>query len=288
MKKLAPIVDAHQHFWRIARGDYGWLRPETGPLYRDFEPGDLKVMLDDHDVRATVLVQAAPTVDETGFLLSLADEHPWIAGVVGWVDFDRPRAAVAQLAEWSAHRRFVGVRPMVQDIPDVEWLGRPGHGPVWDAIAELGLMFDALVRPPYLESLAGLLEERPELPCVIDHAAKPTVANGKDGAFWVWANWMQHLARESSAWCKVSGLITEAGPGWSVESLRPFVDVLIQAFGPRRLIWGSDWPVLNLAGDYARWFEAAQSLLSGLSSEDRAGIFGGNAVRAYQLDGVKT
>lgn len=287
MKKPAPIIDAHHHFWRPSRGDYGWLTPETGLLYRDFEPGDLKPMLDAHGVRATVLVQAAPTVAETRFLLSLADEHPWIAGVVGWVDFDRPQAAVTQLAEWSAHRRFVGVRPMVQDIPDVAWLRRPAHGPVWDAIAELGLMFDALVKPPYLESLAGLLEERPELPCVIDHAAKPRIANGKDGAFWVWANWMQHLARESSAWCKVSGLITEAGPGWSVESLRPFVDVLIQAFGPRRLIWGSDWPVLNLAGDYSRWFETAEALLGGLSSEDRAGIFGGNAVRAYQLDGVK-
>lgn len=280
------IIDAHQHFWRLSRSDYGWLTRDLAPLYRNFEPGDLKPLLDARGVSGTVLVQAAPTVEETRFLLWLADEHDWIRGVVGWIDFDRPQEAVSQLAELRAHPRLVGVRPMVQDIPDPDWLRRPSHGPVWDAIAELGLMFDALVRPAHLESLAGLLEQRPELACVIDHAAKPSVANGKDAAFWVWANWMQHIARESSAWCKVSGLVTEAGAGWSVETLRPFVDVLIQAFGPRRLIWGSDWPVLNLAGDYARWFEATEALLSGLSREERAAILGGNALRAYQLAGV--
>ncbi len=286
MSKPPPTIDAHQHFWRPSRGDYGWLTPELSTLYRDFEPRDLKPMLDAQGVRATVLVQAAPTVEETRFLLSLADEHPWIAGVVGWVDFDRPQEGVSQLAELAAHRRFVGVRPMVQDIPDTEWLRRPSHAPVWDAISQLGLMFDALVKPAHLESLAGLLEERPDLPCVLDHAGKPTVAKGKDPAFWVWANWMHHIARESSAWCKVSGLVTEAGPGWSIDTLRPFVDVLLHTFGPRRLIWGSDWPVLNLAGDYTRWLGAADLLFSALKSEDRALIFGGNAVRAYQLEGV--
>ncbi|KAA0217452.1 MAG: amidohydrolase [Leptolyngbya sp. PLA3] len=285
-RPAATIIDAHQHFWRPSRGDYGWLTPQMSTLYRNFEPGDLKPMLDACGVRATVLVQAAPTVDETRYLLSLSEAHPWIRGVVGWVDFDHPAAGVAQLAELASHPMLVGVRPMVQDIPDVEWLRRPSHAPVWDAIVERGLMFDALVKPAHLESLAGLLEDRPELPCVLDHAGKPTVALGKDSGFWVWGNWMQHIARESSVWCKVSGLVTEAGPGWSVDRLRPFVDVLIQAFGPRRLIWGSDWPMLNLAGDYTRWFQATEVLLGGLSGDDRAAVLGGNAVRAYQLDGV--
>lgn len=281
-----PIIDAHQHFWRLSRGDYAWLTPQLTPLYRDFEPGDLRPMLDAHGVAGTVLVQAAATVDETRFLLGLADEHPWILGVVGWIDFDRPHAAVAQLDELCAHPRLVGVRPMVQDIPDVDWLARPEHGPVWDAIAGCGLIFDALIKPEHLENLAGLLERRPELTCVIDHAAKPTVANGKDGPFWVWSNWMQHIARESSACCKLSGLVTEAGPGWTADALRPFVDVLLDTFGPRRLIWGSDWPVLNLAGTYAQWFDACRRLISELTPEEQASIFGGNAMRAYQLEGV--
>ena len=158
-----PIIDAHQHFWRLSRGDYGWLTPDLGMLYRDFEPAELKPILDAHGVSGTVLVQAAESVDETRFLLALADEHPWILGVVGWIDFDHPDAAVAQLHELGAHPRLVGVRPMVQDMPDVDWLTRPSHGPVWEAIAERGLVFDALVRLNQLEVLAGLLERRPEL-----------------------------------------------------------------------------------------------------------------------------
>lgn len=284
---MMTVIDAHQHFWRLSRGDYDWLSPNLGVLHRDHEPDELKPTLDANCVTGTVLVQAAARVEETRFLLSLADEHEWIRGVVGWVDFDDPSQAAADIERLASHPRFVGVRPMVQDIPDVGWLSRESHAPVWDAIAERGLMFDALVKPVHLENVARLLEDRPELACMINHGAKPEIAQGKGAGFWSWANWMQHIARESSACCKLSGLITEAGPNWSVNSLRPFVDVLLDAFGPNRLIWGSDWPVLNLAGDYGQWLHAARELLNGLSASEQVAVFGGNAIRAYQLEGAQ-
>lgn len=276
------MIDAHVHLWRRSRGDYGWLTPAAGPLWADFGPDDLKPLLDAAGVRAAVLVQAAPTVAETEWLLELADARPWIAGVVGWAALDAPDAGEA-VARLAARRKLRGLRPMVQDLGDDRWLAT---APLADGVAAMratGLVFDALVKPRHLPALAEFLARFPELPVVLDHGGKPDIAGG---GFAAWAAMVRELAAHPRLTCKLSGLATEAAPGWGVDDLRPCADVLIDAFGPGRLIWGSDWPVVTTAGDYAGWLSAARALTAGLTGDGSARVFGGNAARVYGLEAV--
>lgn len=273
-------IDAHQHFWQLSRGDYGWLTPQLGSIYRDFAPADLLPHLRARGIARTVLVQAAPTEAETHYLLALADQHAFVAGVVGWTDFEA-RDAPARIGRLAAHPKLKGLRPMIQDLPDVDWMLRKDLIPAFEALMRCDLCFDALVHPVHLPNLLRLLQRHPELRTVIDHGAKPRI---RDDGFAEWATWMKRLARETRACCKLSGLVTEAGPGWSVEQLRPCVDHLLDCFGPKRLVWGSDWPVLTLVGSYEAWHEAALALLADLDEGQRAAVFGGNAVLCYRLD----
>ena len=272
-------IDAHQHFWALERGDYGWLTPELEVIYRDFLPNDLAPHLEDHAIDGTVLVQAAPTIEETKFMLSLADRTPFIKGVVGWVDFETPDAA-DQIAELAAHPALVGLRPMIQDIPDKDWMLREDLGPAYDALQRLDLTLDALTLPHHLANLSALLDRYPDMRVVIDHGSKPLI---RDGLIDDWARNKTALARNTKAYCKLSGLVTEAQSDWSVEDLRPYVDHLLETFGPDRLIWGSDWPVCLLASSYERWRETTEALLSGLAPKERDAILGGNALKAYKL-----
>jgi L-fuconolactonase len=275
-------IDAHQHFWRPSRGDYGWLTPDLAPLYRDFLPGDLAPLLERAAISGTVLVQAAPTEVETMFMLSLADEHAFIEGVVGWTDFEAPDAPV-RIAALAAHRKLVGLRPMIQDLPDDGWMLRPELEPAYEALMTHDLVFDALVFPRHLANLAVLLRRHPAMRTVVDHGAKPAISSGDfDG----WAGSMTIISRETSASCKLSGLVTEAGAEWSVESLRPYVDHLLAEFGPSRLIWGSDWPVCTLAARYEDWLDATGWLLDSCTATERDAILGGNAARVYRLGEV--
>ncbi|MEI9887155.1 MAG: amidohydrolase family protein [Rhizomicrobium sp.] len=273
-------IDAHQHFWRIDRGDYGWLTQDEHPgIARDFLPADLLPLLKAAKIDRTVLVQAAPSEAETQFLLDLAAATPVVAGVVGWSDFDAPDAA-SRIARLCANRKLVGLRPMVQDIADDEWLLRPECARCVDAMQRGNLRFDALVKPRHLPALAEFLERHPGLPVVIDHGAKPDIAHtGLD----TWATYIRHIAGSSGTYCKLSGLATQAGPGWSAQTLKLYVDVLLESFGPRRLMWGSDWPVLNEAGDYAQWLAACETLTRHLSPSDRQAIFGGTAATFYGI-----
>lgn len=278
-----PRIDSHQHFWQLQRGDYDWLGPDLGPLYRDYQPPELATHLRTAGIDQTILVQAATSVAETDYLLSLADQHTFIAGVVGWIDMDAPDA-LAQLAPLAEHPKLLGIRPMIQDIADPQWMLRDELAPVYRELIRRNLRFDALVKPPHLDALLVLLQRYPELPVVIDHGGKPDIANE---AFAPWANRMQTLAQETHACCKLSGLLTEAGPAAGAEQLRPYVDHLLQCFGPQRLMWGSDWPVLNLAADYAHWLTLTTALLADLKDTDRDAIMGGTATRFYGLgDGV--
>lgn len=273
-------VDAHQHFWRLSRGDYGWLTPELGPIHRDFLPPDLEPLLQRHDIAATVLVQAAPTEAETRFMLSLADARPFVEGVVGWTDFaaaDAP-AAIARLAR---HPKLKGLRPMIQDIADADWMLRPELEPAFRALVVHDLVFDALVLPRHLGNLLALARRHPDLRIVVDHCAKPAIAAG---GFSGWADDIGRIAAETGAACKLSGLVTEAGAGWSAERLRPYVDHVLSIFGPGRVVWGSDWPVSTLAAGYDDWVAATGQLLDGWSDEEREAILGGNAVRVYGLE----
>ena len=273
-------IDAHQHFWKVARGDYGWLTVAEHPkIARDFLPADLSPLLALAGIDKTILVQAAPAVAETEFLLEIAAATPFVAGVVGWVAFDAPDAA-SQIARLAAHGKLVGLRPLLQDMPDEEWVLRPALAPAFDAMLRGDLCFDALVKPLHLPALTEFLERHENLPVVIDHGAKPDIAgHGLD----LWATYVRHIGRNSHALCKLSGLVSEAGPGWSAETIRPYVDVLVDSFGPSRLMWGSDWPVLNEVCDYAGWLDLAETLTGQLTSSERDAIFGGNAASFYGL-----
>lgn len=277
---MTIMVDAHQHFWSLARDDYGWLTPALQPIYRDFGPEELHPILTRHGIDRTVLVQAAPTVAETRFLLDIARHTGFVAGVVGWSDLAAPGAPEA-IGSLAAEEKLVGLRPMVQDIPDDDWLAQPGLAPAFEAMARTGLVFDALVLPRHLSRLLGVLERHPALRVVVDHGAKPEIRAGRfDG----WAGDMRRIAEAPNAFCKLSGLVTEAGEEWTVATLRPYVDHLLAVFGPPRLVWGSDWPVVELAGGYERWRAATQQLLAPLGAEERDAILGGTAARVYRLD----
>lgn len=271
------IIDAHQHFWRLDRGDYGWLTPELAPIYRDFGPSDLAPHLARHGIGGTVLVQAAPTLAETKYLLELADATDVVRGVVGWVDFEAADAP-EDIARLAQHPKLVGLRPMIQDIADDDWMLRPALAPAFEAMIRHDLTFDALVLPRHLPRLHELLARHPDLRCVIDHGAKPEIAEGR---FDAWAGEMAALARDTRAFCKLSGLLTEAGEGAGREALAPYAAHLVDRFGPARLVWGSDWPVLTLAASYDAWFEMAMSLIP--DAKDRQAVFGGTAIELYRL-----
>ncbi|HPG77091.1 amidohydrolase family protein [Piscinibacter sp.] len=289
---MTARIDSHQHFWRISRGDYGWLRagdPAVAKLMRDFLPANLVGTLKALGITQTVLVQAAASEAETDFLLELADANEFIAGVVGWVDLSRPES-VATLERWARNAKFKGVRPMLQDLPANDWIAREPHAEVVQALVRLGLRFDALVKPWHLEPLLRFVKRHPQLPVVIDHAAKPQLVQGWQ-AHWA-GSWRRHLASlaaQPQVSCKLSGLLGEAPPAASrsvaegVDALRPVWDALLQWFGPERLMWGSDWPVLTLVADYARWVAVCDSLIGELSPPDQARVWQGNAQRFYGL-----
>ncbi|MCC7011454.1 MAG: amidohydrolase family protein [Planctomycetes bacterium] len=282
---MTRCIDAHQHFWKLARGDYRWLTSELGPLYRDFGPRDLAPKLRAHGIASTVLVQAADSLAESQFLLALADANEFVAGVVAWIDFDALDAS-DQLAALALHPKIVGVRPMIQDIADDTWMLRPELARVFERIAELDLAFDALVKPRHLAHVHELVARHPALKVVVDHAGKPDVASGLHSlGFARWVEDMRRLARHPNVHCKMSGLVTEASANWTVATLAPYVAVLLEHFGAQRLMWGSDWPVVELAGGYDAWRRASEELLGSLRSDERAAVFGGNAQTFYGLSG---
>ena len=280
-------IDAHQHFWSVARADYDWLTPALPRLYRDFLPEHLAPLLTRSGIDHTVVVQAAETEAETDFLLELAATTPFVAGVIGWTDLES-RAAPMRIETLARTPALRGVRPMLQDLADDEWMLRPSIAPAIAALCRARLRFDALVRPRHLAALRRFVARYPDLPVVIDHGAKPAIAaDGID----VWAAQMRAIARDSRVVCKLSGLATEASRQWSAKTLAPYVDVLLEAFGPQRLMWGSDWPVLLEAFDasaaenaYAAWLDAASILTSRLSRDDRDWIFGKTAATFYGIE----
>jgi L-fuconolactonase len=271
-------IDSHQHFWRLERGDYGWLSPALEPIYRDYLPEDLEPVLARAGIGSTVLVQAAPTLAETRYLLELAQAHAFIAGVVGWVDFEGEFApeTVAALAESA---KLVGLRPMIQDIPDDFWMLKSGLAPSIEAMIDHDLVFDALVQPRHLGALRDFAELYPELRLVVDHGAKPPLRGGDLAE---WKRDIAAIAASSNAVCKVSGLVTEAGSA-NPALLSECVDHLLQVFGPSRLMWGSDWPVCELVCSYEEWYQASEMLLVRLSPSERQQIYSETARETYGI-----
>ncbi len=272
-------IDAHVHFWRLARGDYDWMTSDLTRIYRDFGPEDLRPHLARAGIAEIVVVQAAQSVAETEFILGIAAKTDFVSGVVGWVPFDGPDGPEV-LAQLAADPLLKGVRPMIQDLPDDDWMLGAALTPTFEAVRELDIAFDALVFPRHLKTLMRLIERHPEMRVIVDHGAKPQI---RDRAFEAWAADMKTIADNSAAPVKLSGLVTEAGEGWTLEDLKPYVDHLIECFGPARLVFGSDWPVVRLAADYQPWFAAAEHLTASLPEAERAMIFGTNAARFYRL-----
>jgi L-fuconolactonase len=277
-------IDAHQHYWNPARGDYGWMPRDNATLNRVWLPRDLRPHLDRHGIAATVLVQAAPSVQETEYMLGIADATDSVVGVVGWVDFERPDQR-AELERLARHPKFKGVRPMIQDIPDVNWMLRDDVQWGFRAVCELDLAFDALGFPQHLENFLELFRRYPAMRVVIDHCMKPRIRDhaARPELMRAWAEGMSRIAGETGAFVKLSGLVTEAAEGWTLDDLAPCVEHVLREFGPERVMWGSDWPVCLLRASYDDWRAAAEALTAGLSETERARVFGGTAAAFYRL-----
>lgn len=271
------IVDAHMHCWSLATPGHEWPTAATPALHRDFGPDDLRAMAGDTPLDSVVLVQSQPTDADTDWMLALAAREPLILGVVGWVDLADPDAP-SRIAALAAEPMLRGVRPMLQGIADTDWLMRADLSPAISALVAHGLRLDALIEPRHLSMLARFVDRWPDLQVVIDHAAKPSDTRG---GLDPWRADMAALA-ERGVWCKLSGMRTEQPAGAAADALAPYIDHLVATFG-ERVMWGSDWPVLDLSGDrYAQWLADARRLTKAMgSAEERP--FAGSARDFYGL-----
>lgn len=275
-------IDAHQHYWHPARGDYGWM-PENDPvLSHPYSPADLDTSLSSLGVTQTVLVQAAPSVAETHYLLGIADATPTVAKVVGWIDFE-DESQLEVLRSFAAHPKFAGVRPMIQDIKDVNWMLREDVQWAYQAIIDLDLTFDCLGFPQHLDNFNTLLNRYTKMRTVIDHCMKPQFRNHSTANYQQWADGMSKLAASTSAYCKLSGLVTECDTDWSIDKIKPYTDHLVNVFGAERIMWGSDWPVVRLRCEYKGWYKLAQQLTTDLSATQKHYIFRDTAANFYRI-----
>ncbi|MFW6293545.1 MAG: amidohydrolase family protein [Spirochaetota bacterium] len=277
-------VDAHQHFWHYNDSDYVWMTGELGRLARHFGPEDLRPLLDAAGIDATIAVQARQMLEENDYLLDIADRHDWVLGVVGWVDFESDDVD-AQLDRYAAHPKFRGVRELIHDMPDDEYATSDAHLAGVARLAPRGLSYDLLLRPQHIGPAMRLVDRLPDQPFVVDHIAKPRIAAGE---LHPWAQEIGELARRANVCCKLSGMVTEADwDSWGPADLRPYIDVCLEAFGPDRLMLGSDWPVCTCAGDYERVVSVVIDYVSNLSPDEQEAILGGTCLRFYGLETPK-
>jgi L-fuconolactonase len=273
-------IDAHQHFWKYDRREYGWIDDSKAALRRDFLPGDLKPELERSGFQGCVAVQARQTLEETRWLLELAEGAPFILGVVGWVDLRSPRLRF-ELEALSGKSKLVGVRHVVQSEPDERFLLQPDFLRGIAMLEEFDLAYDILIYSRHLPVAAEFVARFPRQRFVLDHLAKPPI---KSGAVDVWARGIRELAAFPNVYCKVSGLVTEADwQAWKPGEMQPYLDVAFECFRPSRLLIGSDWPVCTVAAPYSRVMELVKNYLGKYSAEDRDAVMGGNAAKFWRL-----
>jgi L-fuconolactonase len=275
------LIDSHQHFWKYDAGEYGWIDERMSVLQRDFLPADLELPLKVAGFAACVAVQARQTLDETAWLLELADRSPFVVGVVGWVDLCSPDVR-AQLERFAKHPKLVGVRHIVQGEPDDRFLLRADFGRGIALLEPFGLAYDILIYPRHLVVAAEFVKRFPRQRFVLDHLAKPEIARGEIRG---WARDVRALAAEPNVHAKLSGLVTEADwKRWTPDQIRPYLDVAFECFGPGRLMIGSDWPVCTLAGDYGRAMAVVTEYLRNRPAAEREAVLGGNAREFWNLE----
>ena len=277
------IIDSHHHLWDLQKRDYPWMSPNLKPIYRNFSVEDLAKTIAPYDVRGTVLVQAHQSVEESLWMLDIAEKSTLILGVVGWVDLKDP-ALEEGLAELKAHRKFKGVRHIIQDEPDLNWMLQTDVMRGLQMVHEAGLTYDLLIKPHQLDNALRLIEHLPAMPLIVDHIAKPYI---KDGKREPWATQMRQLAKSSNVYCKISGLITEASERWKPEDFTFYLKHIVEIFGWDRICWGSDWPVCLLAGDYGQVLHLPEKLLKpGATDQQWAQFMGINAQKFYRLEQI--
>ena len=274
------MLDSHQHFWKVSRGDYRWMGAHVAPLLRDFGPGDLAPILTRNGVYRTILVQAAETEAETDFLLELAATTDYVAGVVGWLDLDA-KDFPEKLARYRSNPAFVGLRPMLQCQDDDAFILRPRVLEHLQLVAEEGIAFDILSFTRHLPHVLKALDRVPSLKAVVDHLSKPEIAAGTLDP---WRDLIEEVAGFPNVHCKISGMVTEASANWSVDDFRPYVDHVFACFGEDRLMFGSNWPVATLAGSYEQVLNLSRTLVGPYVGRDGAAkIFEHNAARFYRV-----
>jgi len=278
----ARKIDAHQHFWNLNKVEYPWLTPELGPIYRNFEPVELEPQLRAAHIDLTVLVQAANSADDTVSMLTQAEDYAWIGAVIGWAPLLEPDQARRTLERYRRHPKFRGVRHLIHNEADPDWVVREHVIEGLKVLAEFNLIFEVVAEyPNHLNHVPTLAEKVPSLTLVIDHLAKPHI---KDKRVEGWAEQMAAAAGYPNVYAKISGLNTAADwNNWSAMDLKPYVDFAIEKFGARRLMFGSDWPVCVLAGDYAKVWTETNRALEGRGQDEIKAILGGTAERLYRL-----
>jgi L-fuconolactonase len=274
-------VDTHQHFWNLSEVDYPWLIPAYGPIYATFEPKDLEPQVKTAGIDKTVLVQSANSYADTASMLVHADYHDWIGAVVGWVDLLNPEQTEADLQRYMKHPKFRGMRHLIHEEKDPDWVIQPVVIESLKVLASHNMIFEVVaVFPNHLKHVPTLSEKVPNLKMAIDHLAKPPI---KDRVMSPWSDQMRAAAQNPNVYAKVSGLNTAAAPDWSAKDLQPYIDFAIECFSPNRLMFGSDWPVCILAGDYSQVWTETNRALSGCSQADRDAILGGTAAQFYRV-----
>jgi len=274
-------IDAHHHLWKYSATEYGWIAPDQQVIRRDFLPEDLEPLMHHFGIEGTVAVQARGTLEETTWLLGLADKHPLIRGVVGWVPLTEGAGVKRSLERFAGNRKLRGVRHVVQDEPDPRFILRKDFNEGVAALRETGLRYDILIFERHLPAAIEFVDRHPNQTFILDHVAKPRI---QDKILAPWDRNMRELAKRQNVYCKLSGMITEADPKhWTPEGLQPYIDVVLAAFVPRRIMYGSDWPVMLLAGDYVRWYGTVTNAIAKLSKAEQDRIMGGTAAEAYGI-----
>ncbi|NVE94367.1 amidohydrolase family protein [Altererythrobacter lutimaris] len=270
-------LDAHMHIWQLKRGDYDWLTPDLAPIYQDFAIKDVWPEAKEASVESVILVQAAPSVEESLFLLDVAADDARVVGVVGWIDFESVHWK-SKLDLLLSREHLVGIRPMIGDLDDPAWILDDRFVGVIDALSEHSLVLDLHAKPEHIEPCSIVAERNLGLRMVLDHCGKPPLASGEIRA---WRDALEKLASHTNVSCKISGLLTECGPDPDLALLRDTIAYVLDCFGPERVIWGSDWPVLAMSGTYRRWASLSREIISELAPANGAAIFRDNARRMY-------